>query len=475
MDLHISKMGSFKRLLKNKYVIGVIILAIIAVSYYSLRSDSSIKIESTTVAIGNVIERVGVTGKILPTSKVDLAFEVGGAISHIYVKVGDRVSRGTLIASLESASGKLRPEELAASQAQVDAMRVSLESAKTNAINAFRSGYVQVQGAIINYVDSSFMNPQSVNPTIQIPTGSYTTGRAINSQKILVTEALGAWKSEVDGIATTSNPAALLLKANSYLFTMKALVSELSRIVGDLNPGNAGLTQSGIDVLVSNMNLAMTGVNQSISSITTAKSSLDQAESNYDSSASTLASTIAKGQILSPIDGIVTRVDPHEGEYITPGQSGFTVQSEGAYKIEAYVPEADIAKIAVGNHADITLDAYGSGNIFDATVTLIDPAETVLEGVPTYKVTLLFDKPDTRIKSGMTANTEILTRERDNVLYVPTRSIIDDNGQKAVRMLNSDGKTFINVPVVVGLKGSDGTSEIVSGLQAGDEVVTYVK
>ena len=275
-------------------------------------------------------------------------------------------------------------------------------------------------------------------------------------------------------------------------------MSDLSAIVNNMNPGNSGLPQNAIDAAVTTMNTGLSTLNQAISTVAMAKTALDQAQTAYteannnfilanagssaeavraqQATVDSLAAVVAKGRIYSPIDGVVTRVDPSEGEYATPGVSGFAVQSAGAYKIEAYVPEADIAKIAIGNHADVTLDAYGSGVIFSASVALIDPAETVLEGVPTYKVTLYFDKKDDRIRSGMTANTDILTHEDDNVLYIPTRAIItDDSGNKTTRVLNKDGKTFVSVPVTVGLRGSSGTTEITSGVSAGQKVVTYTK
>jgi HlyD family secretion protein len=160
---------------------------------------------------------------------------------------------------------------------------------------------------------------------------------------------------------------------------------------------------------------------------------------------------------------------------VAAGSSAFSVQSDGQYKIEAFVPEADIAKVSLKDSADVTLDAYGADTHFPATVTLIDPAETVLEGVPTYKVTLQFNLPDARIRSGMTANTDIMTAEADNVVSVPSRAILDDKGAKSVRILNADGITFTTVPVTVGIKGSDGTTQIISGIAAGQKIVTYVK
>jgi multidrug efflux pump subunit AcrA (membrane-fusion protein) len=145
------------------------------------------------------------------------------------------------------------------------------------------------------------------------------------------------------------------------------------------------------------------------------------------------------------------------------------------FKIEAFVPEADIAKVAIDDVASTTLDAYGSNVDFPSRVVMIDPAETVVEGVPTYKVTLEFINPDIRIRSGMTANLTIHTHEALGVLYIPFRSVIDNNGSHFVRVVNAGGKSYATTTVEVGLKGSDGNIQIISGIKEGDSVVTYIK
>jgi RND family efflux transporter MFP subunit len=256
------------------------------------------------------------------------------------------------------------------------------------------------------------------------------------------------------------------------------------------------MTQTAIDATVSNINLAMTALNQSIATMAAAQTALENSSSNYKqvnsnfvlrnagSSSQTIQAQAAlvasyraeaaKDQMVSPIDGIVTRIDPNVGEFVSPGKTAASVISEGVYKIEAYVPEADIAKIVVGNAAEITLDAYGSGIIFKASIVSIDPAETVLEGVPTYKVTLHFSEPDQRIRSGMTANIDILGNEKKNVLVVPSRAVVIENTSRFVRVLLSDGKIYDTVPVTIGLKGSNGFTEIISGVSLGQKVVTYV-
>ena len=525
---------ALKRIFYRWYVITTLVILIIIGLYYFTHRPKAPTYETAVAVIGNVIEKVSVTGQILPEGKADLAFEKSGVVTVIVVKVGQVVKKGDLIAKLDDAgdvaalgaaqaklddlSRGLRPEELAAQQARVDSAAVALANAKQDALNAMRSAYIQAQSAIVNYADTLFTNPQSANPTIVVRTDSQTRQYTINNERLLVTDALSSWKSGVDALTQAEQANNFVAKAMGYANTIKTFLNDLSGIANGLNPSNSGLTQNAIDAILTTMNSGLSAINQSVSSLTAASAGLnnavavnDQANNDFTvakagSSAQAIRAqraTVAtyqvaldKDKLVSPIDGVITRVGPNAGEFVAAGVSSFAVQTGGQYKIEAYVPEADIAKVILQDKADVTLDAYGSDVHFSASVTAVDPAETVLEGVPTYKVTLLFDEPDTRIRSGMTANTEVLTHEEDNVIKVPTRAIIEDPsvstidatgdnlaastsyksaGSKAVRILNPDGKSFTMVPVTVGLKGSDGTTEIFSGVSVGQKIVTYVK
>lgn len=510
---------ALKHFFRKWYVIMAIIIVVIFGGYLLMHRPKAPVYETATAAVANVVEKVSVTGAVVPVQKADLAFEKGGVIAAIGVKVGDTVKKGGLIAKLDDAgdvaaldsaqaklddiSRGLRPEELASEQVKVDSATIALSNAKEDALNAARMAYIQAQASVVNYADSLFTNPQSPNPVITVRTDSQTAQNSIDSERVLVGDTLARWKTDVDSMSQPSQASDLFVRTQGYADSVKNFLNDLSGIVNALNPGNSGLSQSAIDAALSAMNSALSGINQSVSSLTSASSGLSSASAAYDqanndfkvavagSSAQAIRAQsatvdgfkaeLAKDSIDSPIDGVVTRVDPSVGEFVAGGTSAFSVESVGQYKIEAYVPEADIAKVAIGNSADVTLDAYGSDTHFPATVTAIDPAETVLEGVPTYKVTLHFDLPDARIRSGMTANTDILTHEHDDVISVPSRAVINDPtpnapaGSKAVRLLSADGKLFTTIPVSVGLKGSDGTIEIVSGLAAGQKVVTYVK
>ena len=200
------------------------------------------------------------------------------------------------------------------------------------------------------------------------------------------------------------------------------------------------------------------------------------AQAAYEGAQAGVASaeaSLAKSIIKSPIDGVITNIDPKLGEIVPAGKNVISIISYGDYEVEAFVPEADIAKVKIGNLASTTLDAYGSNADFETMVIKIDPAATVIDGVPTYKVTLKFIAQDVRIKSGMTANLDILTNQKNDVLILPNRVINTNNDGKYVTILKTVDKSETqDVKITTGLRGSDGNVEIISGLNLGDKVVT---
>jgi len=74
----------------------------------------------------------------------------------------------------------------------------------------------------------------------------------------------------------------------------------------------------------------------------------------------------------------------------------------------------------------------------------------------------------------MTANIDIITGTRENVLAIPTRAVIARDGMKKVRLIGNDN-VIREVPVVTGLRGSKGTIEIVEGIREGDKVITFLE
>lgn len=202
-----------------------------------------------------------------------------------------------------------------------------------------------------------------------------------------------------------------------------------------------------------------------------------------------IANQIQNSIIKAPIDGVITDVGYETGETPLAGKTVISMLAKNNFDIEADISEADIAKVKVNNPVKITLDAFGEDYKFPGRIFSIDPAETKIQDVIYYKVKVNFDnlaagQADsasgtlrfylTNIKSGMTANVNITTASKKNVLLIPSRAIIEKTaGEKIVRILKSG--TMNELPVTLGLKGDEGMIEVLSGVKAGDDVVTFVK
>lgn len=208
-------------------------------------------------------------------------------------------------------------------------------------------------------------------------------------------------------------------------------------------------------------------IKQAQASLSSAQSRLSQVSADYQG----VQANFQKTQLRAPIRGIVTKVEAENGEFIASSVTAVALISEGDYEVEANIPEVDIAKIELGKTAQVTLDAYGESVVFQSQITKIDPAETIVEGIATYKVTLQFVEKDERIKSGMTANTEILVESRENVVSIPIRALQSRDGKKFVKIVRSINTLAEEVEVETGLSGSTGDIEITRGLSGGETLV----
>jgi macrolide-specific efflux system membrane fusion protein len=133
-------------------------------------------------------------------------------------------------------------------------------------------------------------------------------------------------------------------------------------------------------------------------------------------------------------------------------------------------PEADAGKVSAGQPVSLSIDSL-TGQRLTGTVSEIDTTSTVVSNVVTYNALVAFDSVPAAVKPGMTASVSVVTASKDNVVAVPSAAISSTGGQSTVTVRN--GGKDETVPVVTGLKG-DGTTEIASGLNEGDQVVMSV-
>jgi RND family efflux transporter MFP subunit len=188
----------------------------------------------------------------------------------------------------------------------------------------------------------------------------------------------------------------------------------------------------------------------------------------------TLIVQVKNGVLTSPIDGRVVMLDARLGETSSLGKILARVSKSDDFIIEARVPESDIAKVKTGMHAVVTFDAFSTSEKFDAEVTDIDTAATVVQGVVSYVVKFHLSDLDDRLKEGMTANIDIETAKRESAPVVPFRALFKENGITYAEVKRGEN-SFEKVVVTTGLEGDEGVIEILSGLKEGDEVTIGAK
>ncbi len=510
--------------MEHKIVSIIIILVVISLAWYFIKNNSeNTKYSTMVVSRGSVSEIVSVTGNVKPLSNVELAFERGGKIANISVAVGDKVyvgqqlvsiSNADLVASLSQAQANLkkalaqlqdvktgtRVEEITLAETQVENATLNMNQAKAVLINTVKDSYTKADDAVRNKMYTLFNDPGKYRARLNFTTDSFLQ-EDIEKGKDTISDTINTWYQSLAKLDSSSDLEVYYNTAKASLNSIKSLLDECADAVNRLTPDSAYTTQTQIDTWKlnvstarSNIDLAISSLNSSYNTYKSSASSLsisqDQliikkagstsgtilsAEASYEAAQAGVAGAeaeLSKSIVRSPINGVITNIGVKLGEIVPAGISAVSVISYGDYEVEAFVPEADIAKIKIGDTATTTLDAYGSNVFFDTAVIKIDPAATVIDGVPTYKVTLKFTDQDDRIKSGMTANLDVLSNRKDNVLILPSRLIISKDDGKYVSVLDTnDQSELIDKKIVTGLRGSDGNTEIISGLNEGDKVV----
>lgn len=506
------------------WIIGIVVILAGAGAAFAF-GGGEVRPEETTVTRGTVVETISVTGRVRPASSVDLAFERSGKVSRVLAKVGDRVAvKAPLVeleandlradlreteaqvaterANLEGLRRGARPEEIAVKETELSKAGQDLANYYTAALVTVEDAYAKADDATRAKTDQLFTNDDTETPTLTFTVSDSQAQIDVVELRKRAGQTLIAWNAALREVRASTTPAsvsALLGISETHL----ALVRDfLARALDAVN-GSVGLATATADSYktaigtgrtnVSAATTAVSGAAQNLAaqSLVVAKSRSELALTKAGTSAEELAAQeakvaqaearrdaaraeVAKTVITAPFAGLVTKQDADEGEIVAANAELVSLIAENSLEIEAFIPEVDVGKAGVGDTAMVTFDSFGAGDIFTARVARIEPAETVVEGVATYKTILHFtdaeEAAQERVKSGMTADVEIETARKEQTLTVPFRSLRGKNGGWAAYYLKADG-TVAEKTITIGLRGTDGMVEITEGLKEGERIV----
>jgi HlyD family secretion protein len=460
-------------------------------------------ISTSTVSRGDLVISASGSGTLVPAREVAVAFQSGGTLKELPVKLGDVVAAGQTLAvlddtdlrnavteaeinlrlaqiSLDALTEAADPAEVASAEASVASAKASLEkltaAPDSQALLAARETLKSAQKKL----DDLLAGP---DPT-EVKTAQYALENAKNSlwsQQVSRDAACG----QNDHVkcdqaqASVGNADANVRKAQEDLdaamagATTDEIADARAKVASAQSSLNTLLEKPSADEMAAaeaqvtkaqgDLDTLLAGA--AASDLEKARLSVQQAQMSLDSSQSKLA----EATLVAPISGTVTALTAQAGD--TVGSTSFITLSDLADpELQFFVEETDMASVVPGNAVNIVFDALPDYT-FPGQVLSVEPALVSESNTTAVRALASIDVSahPFKVLSGMNADIEVVAGEARNALLVPVEALRElTTDQYAVFVIQPDGQQVLR-PVEVGLKDLV-NAEIRSGLQEGETI-----
>jgi HlyD family secretion protein len=479
--------------MNRKIILTIVIVILVIIALYQIffrKKEAGFSLAD--IKRGNVVQEISETGAVKKGEEINLSFKTSGKIEKIYVKVGDKVKENDILAELEKTQIISQLDEaragLAAVQASFDKL---VAGSRPEEIAIARTELNSAQTAFLNTLGDCYLKADNALNTVTLISRNYfQIASLITENKIEIEKAVSQLKSSYDLArekSTDENIKNALSQADNFLTIIGNELSDIRNLFEE-NPYStivSSTDKTSTDIQRTNINTGKLSLDSANSQLQLAKDRLTlliapprQEDINFYQAQ--IQQSQAKIEILenqyedtklkASFPGQVTKIQKREGE-IVQSFSPDTIISllpESPFQIKADIYEEDVVKMKVGNPVDISLVSFPE-RILKGKIISIDPAGKIKEGVVYYETTIDFEEIPEGIKPEMTADLVIKTDSREDVLMVPTDAIQKKNGKTTVEV--SKNGTTENREIEIGLQGSQGTAEIISGLSEGEKVI----
>jgi HlyD family secretion protein len=504
-------------IVKHKIISAIIFLAIILIGYFvhgKLTSTSGdTRYITAAVAKGTIIASVSGTGQVSDVNQIDLKPKISGDVVYVGVKNGDKVNTGTLILGLDAkdAEKAVRDAQTNLDSANLALKKIQIQNSDENInaglVKAYDDGFnavvdtfhdlnstlagIDTMLAANNLSDNAARDDSILaqNYRRSAQTDYYSAKTAFDQNSIDYKNLNNSSpKSDIENIIKKTYDTTKLLgsalKSTSDFVDFMAKESNNSSAFSSYQTTLATYTNTNNTHLAALLS-AETNINNNKDSsenssldIQSAQLSVTQKENALQDAKDNLSDYFVR----APFAGTITNFNIKKSDSVSPSTAVGTLITTQQLALIS-LNEVDVAKIKIGQKATLTFDAV-PGLTISGAVSEIDSIGTVAQGVVTYDVKINFDTQDERVKPSMSVSAAIITDIKQDVLTVPNSAIKSTNGQSYVEsfggplppptdgLLGSISKVAPNkIPVEVGLS-NDSETEITSGINEGDEIVT---
>ena len=470
------------RILSINIVLALVVVGIGSWGWAALHpATAKATTTSTLVSNGDVTSSVSASGTVISPGDVGVSPTVSAQITSIAVKVGERVSAGQMLATLDNTSlfnalnqakSNLAVAQLTYAQdlANATSGNASLQQAVSDAISTAASNKVSYQAAV-----DSAQNTLSLD---QINRDNYFSTWSPLGFTISYCQNLNLYGLN----NTTINDA--FSHCQTILTNENTLVNDKAKLAAAQLSQSIGLVKDQTAITTAKANLT---INSAANTLATFKAqhgiTVDNpkaADFTVDQAALALAQKNFDAAVVrAPVSGTVASISATVGQNAPTASSstvgsvsGFIVLTDvTALQVTASFSEADAAKLVSGQPTSYTFSALSNVSATGKLLS-VDLLPTVSSGATSYKATFTIDSKVPGLKPGMTVTATVLTGAAYNVLQVASQAVTTrGNGSFVNVIITKNGADVITrTPVVIGLKG-DSADQILSGVTAGTKVV----
>ncbi|SCI46744.1 macrolide transporter subunit MacA [uncultured Clostridium sp.] len=174
------------------------------------------------------------------------------------------------------------------------------------------------------------------------------------------------------------------------------------------------------------------------------------------------------GILYATEDGVITEVSYEAGDRLTTTGALFSYATSDDMRISVDVTQEDIVDLQVGDAVDITFTAYPEDSYTGSILSINTTATSDYSNTVSYTVEISVEGELEQLYGGMTADVIFVTEEKEDVLYVSRKAIVEENGKTYVyRKTALGGRELAEVETGI-TNGVD--IEILSGLEEGDTI-----
>jgi HlyD family secretion protein len=483
-------------------VVGLLLVVVVARSLTHEKPNWT----TTVTETGDVVRTVSVSGLVEANQLAKLSFPGSGPITGLYVKVGDKVEPGQVLATLaenqlaaelnearsayQAATANLSQVLRGPRPEAISVTTTNLDNAKTNLTRITAEENRKVQNAKRSLLStglaaySSDPNERSTPPTVSgtytcEANGTYTINVYNSGTKSGFSYSYSGLESG-NAVVSTDQPAPLGECGLYLLFTPGDLYGNSTWTIELPNTRSSSyatlnnayeltLTQAdnAIKAATAALRLAEDQANLNLAparseEVTGASATAEQARARIAAAEARLANL----SISAPFSGTVTAVEATLGEVSGPGTT-ISVLADDGLLLKARIPEIDITKLALNQKITAVFDARDNETL-TGELSYISPIATQIDGVAYFETHIELDQNPDWLRAGLNADIDIILEERSDVTRLPRRYIIDTPEGSVV--LTPNGNRTATTSVMVDFIGNDGYAAI-SGLPAGTTVI----